>query len=313
MSGAVERLELPFEVVDAHIHYFLSSALNNPGDWGRKYTPEQLRRMKSRFERNLAERGQPKIDHTMRSAGEYAEAWRRDFDAHGISAGVFLTLDPDYASLEKFAALAPGRFIPFAHVDPLDPNAPTSLADQVRRGARGLKLIATTQWFHPYDPAIYPLWEKAEELRLPVIVHSGVSIGYTADFRYANPLDLQPVLRDFPDLKILLAHFGTGFLREALLLCYQCPNLYLDTSSSNIWMKYQDHPLDLASVFRQSLEAAGPERIVFGTDSSYFPRGFRGDILRDQYQALTSLGCPDKDMALIFGGNIRRLLSAQSS
>ncbi len=300
---------IPFEVIDSHIHYFLTSALVNPDRWNGRYTPEQIERMKSRFEKNLRERAQPPMDYSPATAADYARRWREELDANGVSRAVFLTLDDDPGPLGEFVALAPGRFIPYAHVDPLDPAAPAKLERQVREfGCRGLKLITTTQWFHPYDPAVYPLYEKAQELGIPVLVHIGVSIGYTADFRYANPLDMQPALRDFPDLQFLLAHFGAGFLREALLLCYQCDNVCLDTSSSNIWMKYQDHDMTITDVFRRALEAAGPSRIVFGTDSSYFPRGYRRDILDQQYEALRGLGASDADMALIFAGNIRRLL-----
>ena len=65
-----------------------------------------------------------------------------------------------------------------------------------------------------------------------------------------------------------------GFLRETLMAADQCPNIHLDTSSSNGWMKY--HPgLTLEAVFRQALDVVGPDRLIFGTDSSFFPRGWQ--------------------------------------
>jgi hypothetical protein len=266
-------------------------------------------RMRARFTKNLAARGEPGMGKAPASAQEYAALWKGELDDNGIEAAVFLSLSEDAAPFREFLDADRERFIGYGYVDPLDPGAPEMLTRQVREyGYRGLKLLTTTQKFHAYDERVYPLWERASELRIPVLVHSGVSIGYNADLRFANPLDLQPVLRDFPDLTILLAHFGAGFFREALLLTYQCDNLLLDTSSSNIWMRYQGTPMTLTDVFARALDAAGPERLVFGTDSSYFPRGFRRDILDAQRQALEELRVPEEHQALIFAGNLRRLL-----
>lgn len=301
-------MKLPIEVIDSHIHFFLSSPISNPEKWAGRIPRKHLERMRERFEQSLQDREQPTIDMTLETPADYARRWEEDFDAHGLDAGIFLSLDEDLEDLGRFVSKHPGRFIPYGFVDPLDPKAPEKLSAQVRdHGIRGLKLISTNQWFHPYDENIYPLYERACELGIPILIHCGVSIGYNADFRYANPLDLQPVLRDFPDLNFILAHFGAGFFREALLLCYQSRNIYLDTSSSNIWMKYQGYQMEIRDVLRAALECAGPERIIFGTDSSYFPRGFRRDIFDAQYQALCELGVPDAEMSLIFSGNIKRL------
>ena len=63
--------------------------------------------------------------------------------------------------------------------------------------------------------------------------------------------------RAFPKVPVIIPHFGAGFLREALMAADQCPNIHLDTSSTNRWVKY--HPgLTLEDVFRQALAIAGP-------------------------------------------------------
>jgi predicted TIM-barrel fold metal-dependent hydrolase len=296
------------DIIDSHAHLFLSTPLMHPEKWPGNLTAAEADLMRKRFEDNMKERGQPPVDTTLTTPEEYARRWQGEFERHGVKAGIFLGLDEDPEPLRAFVAACPERFVGYAFVHPRDPDAPRKLEHQVREcGFRGLKLIATNQWFRACDREIYPLWEKAAELKIPVLIHYGVSIGYNADFRYANPLDLQPVLRDFPDLNFILAHFGTGFFREALMLCYQADNILLDTSSSNVWIKYQGYPLTLEDVFRRSIEAAGPERIVFGTDSSYFPRGFRKDILDEQTDILSGIGLTVGEQKLILGGNIARL------
>jgi predicted TIM-barrel fold metal-dependent hydrolase len=84
--------------------------------------------------------------------------------------------------------------------------------------------------------------------------------------------------RDYPDLKFIIAHFGAGFFREVLLMQYQADNVYMDSSGSNIWMKYLPYDLDLKGIFKHAIKAGGANKILFGTDSTFFPRGFRYNI-----------------------------------
>ncbi|MHC9539022.1 MAG: amidohydrolase family protein [Vulcanimicrobiota bacterium] len=299
----------PFPIIDAHIHLFVTSPMSHPEKYAHLYTAKELEMMRKRFDKNLKERGQPPIDISCCTAAENAVRWKGEFAKCGISGGAFISMENDHETLRAFLDSDREHLLGYAFLNPLREDGPEYLERAVKEcGLKGLKLIATNQKFHPYDERIYPLYEKMVELDIPLLLHMGVSIGYSADFRYANPADLQPVLRDFPELKVMLAHFGTGFFREALLLGYQCENIYYDTSSSNIWMKYQGYPLTLKDVFKYALDAVGPERIVFGTDSSYFPRGYRSDVLMDQKNALDELAVSIDDQAKIFGGNLKGLM-----
>ena len=90
------------------------------------------------------------------------------------------------------------------------------------------------------------------------------------------------------------------------MLADLCPNVYLDTSSSNSWTRYEG--LDLKTVFRRALDVVGPKRLLFGTDSSFFPRGWNREIFDAQTNALRDLGVADSDARRILGGNLRELL-----
>jgi hypothetical protein len=87
------------------------------------------------------------------------------------------------------------------------------------------------------------------------------------------------------------------------MLADLCPNVYFDTSSSNDWVKYQDHSLSLREVFRRTLDVVGPKRLLFGTDSSFFPRGWQAPILEAQATALYELGVSEADAHAIFAEN----------
>jgi predicted TIM-barrel fold metal-dependent hydrolase len=85
--------------------------------------------------------------------------------------------------------------------------------------------------------------------------------------------------------------------------------VYLDTSSSNDWVKYQAEEMSLPSVFRKALAVAGHERLLFGTDSSFFPRGWHAQIFERQVKALAEIGCRPEQASAILGGNLKRLLN----
>jgi predicted TIM-barrel fold metal-dependent hydrolase len=85
--------------------------------------------------------------------------------------------------------------------------------------------------------------------------------------------------------------------------------VYLDTSSTNRWMSYH-HRLALADVFKQALEVAGPDRLLFGTDSSFFPRGWNRLVYDAQVSALDALGVDESVRHRIFAGNFDRLFPA---
>jgi hypothetical protein len=150
-----------------------------------------------------------------------------------------------------------------------------------------------------------------------VFVHCGVlTVGVRAklglpspfDMRYSNPIDLHAVALAFPKLRFVIPHFGAGYFREALMLCDLCPNVYLDTSSSNSWTRYQPERLDLSQVFRRALDVLGPHRLLFGTDSSFFPRGWHAAIFESQSHALAEIGVSAADARRIFGGNLMELV-----
>jgi predicted TIM-barrel fold metal-dependent hydrolase len=126
------------------------------------------------------------------------------------------------------------------------------------------------------------------------------------DLRLGDPLALAAVASKFPKVPVIIPHFGAGFLREALMAADQCQNILLDTSSSNSWVKYYPG-LTLEAVFRQALEVVGPDRLLFGTDSSFFPRGWQRGVFDQQRQILDTLGVTPEAQEKIFAKNFQRL------
>jgi len=95
-------------------------------------------------------------------------------------------------------------------------------------------------------------------------------------------------------------------LQEALMAADACANVYFDTSSSNSWIA-QTPGLTIEAVFTTALGVLGPARLLFGTDSSFFPRGWQRSIYDQQVRTAVDIGVAESDASLIFGGNFDRL------
>lgn len=250
------------------------------------------------------------------SAAGLAAVWAAELDRAGVaSAALIASVPGDQTSVRAAVTAFPGRFYAYAMVNPLAEGAAAAL-----EGSPALHAICLFPAMHRYpieDARVEALLQRAESVSPPpaVFVHCGVltvgvrkKLGLPSpfDMRFSNPVDLHAVALAHPRLKFVLPHFGAGYLREALMLADLCPNVYLDTSSSNGWMRYQG--LDLPTVFRRALEVAGAGRLLFGTDSSFFPRGWHRAIFDEQTRALLDLGIHERDARLILGENLRGIL-----
>ena len=141
---------------------------------------------------------------------------------------------------------------------------------------------------------------------LSVGVRKKLGLPSRFDVRYGNPLDLHALAADHPHVPFIIPHFGAGLFREALMVADLCPNIYLDTSSSNRWLAY--HPgLTLPAVFRQAIDTIGADRLLFGTDSSFFPRGWHRAVYESQVNALNSAGVDETVRGQLFAANFDRL------
>lgn len=251
-----------------------------------------------------------------------AQRWVDELDRHGVrQIALMASVPPDWPSVAAAVRDHPDRLLGLTMVHPKMPNA-VELAETAltEGGLRGLCLFPAMQHCHVFDPEARAVIEVARKHHALVFCHFGIlripirdRLGLASPFdgTFAVPTDLHRVAMDYPDVTFQVPHFGAGYLRETLLLGAQCPNVVVDTSSSNSWMRLLDSRLDLVEVLRRTLEAFGPERILWGSDSSVFPRGWRRDLFEEQLPAYRQAGCSDDDLRAIFGGNARRILRVE--
>jgi predicted TIM-barrel fold metal-dependent hydrolase len=245
--------------------------------------------------------------------------WVGEMDKYGIERLVMFTSVPgDHDSVAAAVEAFPKRITGYIMLDPTQPNAVDLLRQGIQRqGLKGVTLFPAMHHFYAYDERLYPLYQAATELGIPVFMHFGVlkvsirdklGLPNVFDLRYADPIDLHQAAIDFPSANFIIPHFGCGYFREVLMLGAQAPNVYVDTSSSNTWLTYMPSHLNLKTVFDKTLQVFGPHRLLFGTDSNVFPRGWRQEIFQQQVEILRELNTTRESVELILGGNIVRLL-----
>ncbi len=149
-------------------------------------------------------------------------------------------------------------YLPFCTINPsTEDKLDSKVKGYIQKGAKGIKLYPSYNFFYPNDKNLYPVYELAQKHRLPVLVHTGSSIFRGSKIKYANPLHLDDVAADFPDCKILMAHGGRGlWYQTAFFLSRLHPNLYIEISGLP--------PKNLLKYFPE-LEK-NIDKIVYGSD-----------------------------------------------
>jgi predicted TIM-barrel fold metal-dependent hydrolase len=242
--------------VDVHVHAEISAD-------GRPSLPDRLMTASARHFRAEGDR-----TPTIAQIAEYYRQRRM--------AAVVFTVDaqsatghPPIPSEEIAVACAEHAdvLIPFASVDPWRGAAAVQQARSLVRehGVRGFKFHPSLQAFHPNDPIAHPLFEALQELDVVALFHSGqtgigagLPGGAGVRLKYANPMALDDVAADFPDLRIIIAHPSFPWQDEALAVATHKPNVYIDLSG---WSpKY--FPPQLVRYADTLLR----EKVLFGSD-----------------------------------------------
>jgi hypothetical protein len=197
-----------------------------------------------------------------------------EMDATGVERAVILGQDTHATKNRNFknytirndqlasiASKSRDRLIPFAGVDP---NATADGVKELRRavrklGVKGLKIHSSANSVYPNDPKrMYPLYELLQEHGLPILFHTGTTGLGDCEIRFSKPEYLDEVCEHFPDLKVVMAHFGWPWSDVALALALRHPNVYLDVSG---W-RPRYLPQNVLSYLNGPLQ----DRFLFGTD-----------------------------------------------
>ncbi len=277
--------------IDVHVHAEISCRLA-PDDYGKAFDDAAERYFKFSHRPTIAE----------------TIAYYRERNL-GL---VMFTVDAEYETgrrripNEEVAEAAlenSDMMIAFASIDPhkgkMGLREARRLIESYKVG--GFKFHPTLQGFYPNDPIAYPLYELIAEYKLPAIFHSGHSGigtgmrgGGGLRLKYANPIHLDDVAADFPDMTVIIAHPSWPWQDEALSVCLHKPNVYIDLSG---WSpKY--FPPQLVRYANTQLQ----HKMLFGSD---FPLITPERWMRD----FETAGFRPEMAPLIFKENAARMLS----
>ncbi|MCL2121774.1 MAG: amidohydrolase family protein [Clostridiales bacterium] len=192
------------------------------------------------------------------------------------------------------------RLIPFCDVSP---HVYMHLGEELRRkvedeGFRGLKLYPTYQHYYLSDPRMYPLYRVAQELGIPVLIHTGSSVFPQSRIKYGNPIDVDDIAQDFPELVLVLAHSGRGvWYDEAFFMSRRHPHVFMEISGLP--------PGKLMTYFPEL--DRNTDKVIFGSD-------WPGISMIGQNMAtIQSLPLTAEGIDRILGGNAARILNLYKS
>lgn len=264
-------------IIDCHVHLMSANFIAEPywDNWVKIFAA-----LSNKSEETLRSRLPEFWDET-------GELLINDMDAAGIDQSWISILDlglskvgeARYSITElnrinaEIAKKYCNRSIAFVSVDPRREEAVKLLEIGVKEwGMRGLKLIPAAG-FYPNDENCYKLYDKADELGIPVLIHTGPET-IPLYSKYCYPIYLDEVANDFPSLTLILAHAGFCWWREALNVASTKPNVYVDLAG---WQpKTLRRPVDEFYIpLRTILDVIGPSRVLFGSDWPAF-RLFKG-------------------------------------
>jgi predicted TIM-barrel fold metal-dependent hydrolase len=304
----------PMRVLDAHSHFFTQSFLKNLG---------AMTSIGPDASAVAAKLGWDEIDPDPAAVGR---KWVAEMDRRGVEKMVAIhTLPGELDEAAVGIAASGGRLVGYAMVNPLADGALATVERAVTQfGFRGIALFPAMFRFAMTSDPVFALLDFANRHALNVFVHCGVlKVGFRTklglpsafDATYSNPLSLQRPAAEFPKVKFIVPHLGSGLLRELLMVADQCENVFTDTSGIGGWAKYLDGAPQGATgraaaggVLRHAVHVMGAKRVLFGSDSTFFPRGWRRDLFDQQLLTFEEAGLTGEEVRLILGENLERLL-----
>ena len=169
------------------------------------------------------------------------------------------------------------------------------------------------------DPDLWPFYEKAQELDIVLDFHTGFCWVPPGKSKYALPIQLDDVARDFPGLKINAFHMGYPYCDDLNMVAMGHPNVYICMSLLLPWAITA--PRKFAHILGEALRWVGPDKVIWGTDYAGFAsqikcgvEGLRNfQIPEDMQDGYGYLPITDEDKVKMFGGNLGRLLGIDTT
>lgn len=208
----------------------------------------------------------------------------------------------DDRDVQSYVAQHPDQLIGFLSLDPTQPGWEREMVvGHQELGLRGIKLMPMYAAFRPDEDRIAPLWEYAQQHRLPVLLHTGTTFISQAPLECTLPRNLDPVATRYPEVRMILAHLGHPYEGECIAVIRKHPHVYTDLSA----LHYR--PFQLYHSLMLVQEYGVWDKVLFGTDYPFTTVQATIDGLRGLNQMVKGTAFPTLNEAAI-----ERLISRDS-
>lgn len=299
-----------FKIIDVHVHPFPTASVGTGAQFGRLAVG-----LTGTVEELLPLMGETGIDRGVllgaTPVGDMVEAaWSKlgfegdlcdeDEECQAINAEIVSRVRRRNAWVCAVAREY-SVFVPFVSVDPRMGVESMIVEAEAKRteGARGIKLHPAAQRFPPGDRRMWPVYTWAEENDIPVVFHTGWYYATGQQPEYSEPKRFADLLRDFPRLRVVLAHAGGGYWDQAIELAQAFSQVHFDTSVAFTASPAYRQPLSDDEVIAL-IRAFGAHRLLFGSEYPWL------HPIREATR-ITSLPIADVDKRLILAENAQRV------
>ncbi len=188
----------------------------------------------------------------------------------------YLDADIDNDRVAAYVANHRDRLLGFAGIDPSDPAE--AIAEikraQDELGMSGVSIAPAAQDFHPSNSQAMKVYEEAALRKMPAVFHTGVHISPATKLEYAQPVLLDEVAREVPELRIVIAHMGYPWVTETIALLAKHDNVFSEIS----WLLHQ--PWQAYQALLSAHQYGVMDKLLFG---SGFPAASASHCIEDLY------------------------------
>ena len=192
------------------------------------------------------------------------------------------------------------RYVPFITINEAA-TAVDDLRSGFKRGAKGVKFHPAITRIAIDEPALGDFYKLAEEMRMPVLIHTGPHGWFLSKYR---PILVDEVARNHPKLPLIIEHLGgAGLVRETYAVMQNSPNTYGGFTTCLTADSGWHVPTEEAAIL---IRKFGADRFIFGAD---FPWN-QADNTRKARKVMEGMKMPGVDLELVLSGNMERLVSS---
>jgi len=282
-------------IIDFHVHI----DYKNPSE---KYSADDLVKIMDKSD----------VDVSVLLGNDQADAgYKRPWTDSSVMAVPVNCSDEEVAS---YCNQYPDRLIGFTsiHPDRFQPHKKIERAVTEFK-MKGVKLYPHSG-FYPNDHRLYPVYQKCVDYEIPVMIHTGIKALSWQSLKYNNPIYVDDVAVNFPELKIIMCHGGYPWVEEFIVVAYSNPNVWVDLTFLDYIEKIFKVDRLAENTIKRLNDLIGSERLLWGSEGPYLELPLFGGHTPENYAASQDRLVKrfdffsETDKTNILGENAKRLL-----